>query len=194
MSSGRIYRKNLQKINGITLLEWGIKKFQRWYPKSIIWVATEDEEAKDIAIYYNCLVYPLSLEDVLDKRDATELLIEWENKLNGICMLSQLTSPFTHKKEIDLALEAIDVHKIIICSAYTTKIFFSNVTEHVLSQDLPDTSVLTGNFIVRKGRPGFTQHKLSPVSLLSCLDIDYEEQLEYARWLASKLHPINDFE
>ena len=191
MSSSRIYRKNLQTIGGLTLLEWGIKKFQKWYPKSQIWVATEDEEVRDIAKYYNCIIYPLILDDVLDRRDASELLVEWENTLSGTCLLSQLTSPFTHKKEIDLALQQC---KITMCSAYTTKIFSSDSTEFKLSQDLPDTSFLTGNFIVRKSRSGLTyKHELSPVSLLSSLDIDYQEQLEYARWLVKKLHPINDF-
>ena len=196
MSSTRILRKNLQIIRGKTLLENAIERYSYWYPEATIWVATEDKEAAAIASRRGCKIYPLTEEDVTDRRDASGLLYEWleGRRPSDRCILSQITSPFTFRSELEMAISdprpylqsawigKLHLFPVVDCGTLYPK---SAPAYATLSQLLPLTACCTGNFIAVNGRyrpsPSEEVSQWSSVSWLSAIDINTHDDLVLAQ-------------
>ena len=190
MTSRRILRKNLAVVGGRSLLDLGIDRFQLWYPDATIWVATEDRQARQIAEIRGCRIYPLTESDTDDKRNVSELFTEWlsHRDRSERCCYAQLTSPFTFRYELDIAINDP--------RPYVRSAWFGRLVEsvknahggyewHPLTQSLPERVVLTGNFGVANGQHVVTMQDESteflPVSWLSAIDIDNPTDLQLAQ-------------
>lgn len=195
MSSRRIPRKNLQRIGGQTLLELAIGRFESWFPDCTIHVATEDAEAADIAKSRGCQILPLSEDDITDRRDGSGLFNDWLSRRDSHerCMLHQLTSPFTFRSELN---RAIDDPRPFCCAAWNGKLHFAQAGG-TLSQSLPNSVFLTGNFYVSDGGYIPSQEEsysqFVPVSWLSAIDINTADDLELADRIAARM-TLRDFD
>lgn len=192
MSSKRIPRKNLATVGGRTLLDLAIDRFEAWFPDAIRWVATEDDEARKLAIRRGCQVIPLADADVRDNRIASEPFSEWLLRRGSFerCMLYQLTSPFTFRSELVAAVHSGRP----CCAGWLGKLHFCNDGKSFsgLSQTLPVSAFLTGNFYVCNGGREWvaadeSAESLIPVSWLSSINIDTPEDLRMADFIASRV-------
>jgi N-acylneuraminate cytidylyltransferase len=191
--STRIPRKNLQKIGGVSLVQWAIQKCQRWYPDAEVYVASEDAEINAQAADYGCKRYRLSEDDIQDRRTATQLFEQFAAHFPlDQTMMTSVTSPFTFKCELDAALA--DPRKFVR-SAYVGKVFDASALRdqgfRIRSQQLGSTTVLTGNFWVARQPLVITADlactEVVPVNWISAIDIDEPKDLLLSQWLADRI-------
>lgn len=198
MTSRRIPRKNLATVGGRRLLELQIDRFRSWFPQASIWVATEDAEAASLATSRGCRVVPLSEDYQTDRRSVDDLFAEWlQDRLPADrCCYHQVTSPFTFRSEL---LRGIVDERPYCRSAWLGVIHPAIVPadDFPLSQQLPKTTILTGNFGVAWGRYQFSTREAAasvvPVSRLSAIDIDEPDDLSLADFIARRL-TLYDFD
>lgn len=198
MTSRRIARKNLARIGGMTLLQIAIDRFRRWFPSAVVWVATEDTEAASIAEAAGCKLYPLADDDLQDRRNVSELFNAFlaERLPSERCAWSQLTSPFMFRSELDAVIRD---PRPFVRSAWIGRMHVTHETDdwQPLSQSLPRRVLLTGNFGVACGRhvvtPAEEAANVSPVSWLSAIDINTEDDLTLANQIARYM-PLEAFD
>lgn len=184
--STRIPRKNLQWIvPGKSLLQWAVEFYQRALPGVPIVVATEDHETSKLAITLGCQLHGRCIEDIQDTRAGSGILFDMLDCHPGeTILLAQCTSPFTLKSELSRALSNSLPY---VQSAHIGKLHPIGDAK-TKSQNLPTTTVFTGNFIIAREPfpagllclPQFASH----VSLLSAIDINNQSDLDEARHLA----------
>lgn len=186
-TSHRIARKNLQVISqGKSLLQWTIENYRRWFPTAAIHVATDDLEIELIATELHCHIYRLTDDDSADRRTVSDLLREFLSRYpERPLLLAQCTSPITFFSDVYAALES---RRPISVSGYFATLHTARTGE-ALSQDIPLTPCITGNFAIVntahfpvdvRGRTEL----IAPVKWLSQIDIDTHEDLEQARLVA----------
>jgi len=191
--STRIPHKNLQEIiPGKSLLAWSIELYQRMLPGVPIVVATEDHETSKLAIRHGCELHGRCLEDIQDTRQGDGILADVIDCHPGeTILLIQCTSPFTYRSEIEKALASPLPY---IYSAYVGPLHQCG-DGNTKSQQLPTTTVVTGNFAIARQpfnesqRNGIWRHPAfaSPISWESSLDINNPADLESARRMARSL-------
>lgn len=198
MTSRRIPRKNLATVGRRTLLDLAIDRFERWFPEAIRWVATEDPVAISVALTRGCRIYPLTPADIEDRRNGSELFNAWlaEREPHERCLLYQLTSPFTFRSELQ---RAVDDSREFCDAAHTATLHFTTNSDcwTPLSQHIPDTTFLTGNFYVANGKHVVTPREEFasnvPVNRLSAIQIDTPADLALADFIAARI-PLKDFD
>lgn len=193
MTSQRIPRKNLCRIGGRSLLDLQIDRFQSWFPGAAIWVATEDGEVAEIAKRRSCRIFGLSETDLLDRRNVDELFEAWlaDRLPSERCLYHQVTSPFTFRSELE---RAIDDPRPYCRSAWRARFFLlSQSSSWPLSQHQREDAIVTGNFGVGWGQGLVEPKQITPVSLLSSIDIDTPADLMLADRIASAMK-LDDFD
>jgi CMP-N,N'-diacetyllegionaminic acid synthase len=107
-----VYKKNLQVINGRTLVEWAISAAKKTPEITEIYVDTDCEDVAAMSRKHNCLVPRLRPKQlagdntlIVDSiKDFLELIIN-KNEANEICVvLLQPTSPFRTPTDISHAI------------------------------------------------------------------------------------------
>lgn len=200
MSSRRIPRKNLATVGWRSLLDLGIDRFQAWFPEATIHVATEDTEAAAIAMSRGCKIYPLTADDVQDRRNGSELFNAWlaGRKSDERCILYQLSSPFTFRSEL---VRAVNDPRPFCCAAWEGTLHLAGGDDWTpLSQTIPPTTCLAGNFYATWGghvvTPREENTQFVTVSWLSAIQIDTPEDLRLADHIARRmtLRDFNDLE
>jgi len=189
--STRIPRKNLQYIrDGVTLLEWTIRNWQRMLPGVPVVVDTDNAEIKALSLSLGCDVHHRSLIDDEEKRSGTDLLVAFSRTTDvRPIVLTQCTSPFTFTSELMTALE----HPTqIVRSGYRTR-FHVQETQELRSQDLPESTVITGNWLMIHGDVSSvtdwcSPEMVSPVNQITAIDINEPCDLDLCRWLARSIH------
>jgi GTP:adenosylcobinamide-phosphate guanylyltransferase len=198
MNSQRIPRKNLATIGGRTLLDHAIDRFQAWYNNATIWIATEDYEVRQLAARRNCQAYAITIDDLTDKRTADGMFSAWlaERLPTERCLLAQVTSPFTFRSELD---KAVSDTRRFCCAAWMGRLHIVDASDEwlPLSQSIPETSFVTGNFYATWGRyvvqPNDARNNNIPVSWLSAIDINEPEDLVLADFIAARM-PLSAFD
>jgi CMP-N-acetylneuraminic acid synthetase len=188
--SSRIPRKNLASlIDGKSLLQWNIELFHEFFPSIPIHIATEDSDIIALADDLNCDVYPISEDDINDRRSVTDMLIEFMGDYaDRPIILTHCTAPFTFKNELLIALGKKDP---ISYSAYIGKIH--TCENNNFSQNLDNSIIRTGNFVIVRADEILDSNEwinpkyAVPVSWLSSIDINELEDLELSRFLAQRI-------
>lgn len=185
--STRIPGKNLQEITpGVSLLEWTVQNYRRWFPETPIHIATDCVDIKRLAVSLGCQLYGLTREDLDDKRTGTELLCEFLAVYpERPVLLAQTVAPFTFRSEVLAALDS----GLPVCRSGHAMTLHTPHNAGVLSQDIEPTSVVSGNFIIVSDdkipwRDWLQPQYRAPVSWLSRLDINTAGDLEQARMIA----------
>ncbi len=189
--SSRVPSKNLAILaEGKSLVQWTIENFKRWLPSVEIFVATEDERISKIATDLECEIYPITEDDINDRRTCMDLFYEFATVYpQRPLILAQCTSPFTLRSELELALNPTDS---VSFSGYHGSLHYLKYRD-TLSQYIEPAYVLGGNFYIihQQGLPDrsvwFDKNYMTPTTLLSLLDINTQDDLENARWLAKYL-------
>lgn len=188
--STRIKKKNLQElVPGKSLLQWTIEMYRRFLPGIPIHVATECHQTSKLAISLGCLLHGRVLEDIQDTRCGFGILSDFIDCYpNDSILLVQCTSPFLFRSELQLALS----NPLPFVFSGHQNAFHMCGDAGQKSQDLPVTTIVTGNFCLARQpfvdtavwrTPAFA----SPVSLLSSLDINTPDDLTLARKLAARI-------
>lgn len=186
--SERIWRKNFQPLkDNISLLAWTIMNWKRMFPHAVIYVASDDVEAKQIAKDNGAFYYFDNPYKIATGRGGTGLFVEfcdWSVVRPVVC--AQCTSPFTFKCDVELALRKPGM---IVRSGYVST-FHTRENQDLNSQDIAPTTVVTGNFLI--ARHDVSQVKdwcepqmISPVNPIAAIDINEPADLEIARWVAN---------
>lgn len=189
-TSTRIHRKNLQVLKyGKSLLQWSIENYKRWFPEATIAVGTEDKETIDLSLKLGCTIYPLIDDDLKDKRNAGLLFDEYLTVFDDRpSLLVQCTSPFTLKQDVLTALN----NSLPASFAGYKGAIHQIVYGHTLSQNLQESKIIAGAFYIVKDKNiekdwRLNEKYLSQVHMISLLDINTQEDLDRARWLARNL-------
>ena len=194
--SSRIKDKNIQIVGGRPLVAWAIRNARTWFPDADVYVATEDMSIGRYALRQGCLLYPLTDDDVEDRRRISGIYREFYLKYRDrplICM--QPSSPFTFKHEV---LAALTSGKNFLKSAWMGVLHTRDVITR-LSQDVQESCVYTGNFRVLNSRicpaeqDWNAPENVGRVSWISSIDINTPEDLELAQWLGQRVSP-EDFD
>lgn len=193
-TSTRIPRKNLQLItDNKSLLQWSIENYKRWFPDASISVATEDEETAEQAKILNCNIYPLKPEDLNDTRNARELFYEYLGTvLDRPSILVQCTSPFTLKRDVLEALKSSEQASY----AGHKGVLHETLYGRELSQNIKEKAIIAGAFYIIKNEIPtddwwLDDKYLSQVHMITMLDINTQEDLNRAKWLAQSLKQIS---
>lgn len=185
--STRIPQKNLQEITpGVSLLEWTVQNYRRWFPEAPIHIATDCVDIKRLAVSLGCQLYGLTRDDLDDCRTGTQLLVEFLAVYpERPVLLGQTVAPFTFRSEVLAALDS----GLPVCRSGHAMTLHTPHNPEVLSQHIEPTNVVSGNFIVVQNdsipsREWLLPQYRAPVSWLSRLDINTTDDLEQARMIA----------
>lgn len=186
-TSSRIPGKNMRPLGGKPLLWWTLEKCRRWLLGVPVWVATDDlgtiEYARSVL---ECRLFPLSEDDVNDRRNASELLIAFAAQFPPTERLlgMHVTSPFTLRSEV---MDAASRQHPSIWSGITR--ILHRHGDLTLSQFITPTICMTGNLFGEMGQAALATEppEVVPVSWLSALDINTPEDFQYADRLATRL-------
>lgn len=194
--STRIANKNMQPLGDRPLVGWAIDKCRRWLPEAEVYVASEDREIRAYARSEDCRLYDLLRADVEDRRSVRELFTEFVRQFAAEqCLCLHPTSPFTFRSELFSALSrARPFTRSAWIGTLHTPSDLDGSGRPLLSQQLPERIVLTGNFLIARGPIAnsgawFERENLSPICWVSAIDINAPADLELARWMARYIRP-----
>lgn len=191
-SSKRIPLKNMQMLGPLPLLGWAIWKARAWVPGARVYVATEHPEIKRYAIQHGCTIFPLTEDDVADRRDASGPLADFmaEAPFRPVVFFD-CAFPFTLRSEVNAALNDPRPFVRPVLRRTLHLLEYGNT----LSQDLPEQVALqSGCLVARRLQPVTSDEWLNPentfpISWISSINIDTPEDLAQARWLARYIKP-----
>lgn len=185
-TSTRIPHKNMRPLAGKPLIWWTLEKCRRWLPGVPVWVATDDLEILKYArSILDCRHYPLTEDDVQDRRNVCELTTEFASRFPSTERIlgMHVTSPFTLRSEV---LRMVQHPGRMVQTGFSRVIHRPG--DLTLSQDIRSTECLTGNLFAVFGQGTLTaEPETVPVRWLSALDINTPEDFAYADRLASVL-------
>ena len=208
-----IYKKNLQTVNGISLVERTIKSALQAELDKII-VSTDDNEIKEIASRYAVEIHERSEETSRDTSSTESVILEvishfenqWPEKVSiGFC---QVTSPFIESKSINecfsladqsfSAFSAIEFHGFIWSEEETWKPVNHPIDHRPRRQDLNQKVKETGaiycfpmqNFKQRKYRVCSEPYPVL-VNPIHGIEIDDLVELQLANLIATQ-HEVNN--
>ena len=207
-----IFKKNLQKVGGIPLIERTIQAAQKCRQISRVVVSTDDIEIEELACRCKAITIrrpPELSNDTAKSEDAllhTIKELSQQGPIEEKIAFLQCTSPFTTSEDISMVIDSLDVDDYNSSFAATSWHGFlwspegRGINHNPLEarqrrQDLPTTLLETGSiyamrtdqFILRKTR--FCQ-PTKPVAVNhNPLEIDSTDDLALCRFLCE--HEIN---
>jgi len=200
--STRIPNKNTIDLGGKPLFQWTFDICQKIKAINKVIVATDSKRIAKEANKNNYEVYPLSEEDIEEKRTVDGLWKEIAEKHKGIHLVLQPTSPFRDIKEIKSAINLYETKKydFIFAVKLVEDLIVNDFGKNHkdlskrLSQNEKPLKIICGNFYLShseyiKNNNNLQKGNLFPfvVKSLSSIDIDTIDDLEYARIIAKGL-------
>ena len=207
LGSSRIKEKALLPFDDVTLLEWKIKQLQEVFSKKNIYVSTESEKLKDIAMKFGVQIHNRDYF-LADGHKATfsEVItgivkdIPFEH-IAWVTSVVPLMSPVEYKKAFEIYIEKVIKNKEndSLFSANLLKEYFWNDTNpinyqanknHTISQELPNIYRVTNGLYMRDKKSileegyflGKNPYKFN-VAKISGIDIDEYEDYEISKAL-----------
>jgi CMP-N-acetylneuraminic acid synthetase len=208
--SKSVENKNLQEIQGVTLVEITIQQALRVLPSKNIYVSSDAEEILAIARNFNCETFQRSTETATDEATADQVVQEFISNTGlakideTVLIYLQPTSPFRGNQLIQEGLNTyfestIPIVAVSQVDQHPEKMFIQD-TQGVLQplldganptanrQTLPEVLIPTGslyvfsvgNFKIAGGIPVISANPYI-VSGINALDIDSEIDLKIAQ-------------
>lgn len=198
-ASTRIVGKNMIDFGGRPLICRTLEHAAFW-PYTRFLVATDSDAISEVARSYGASIFPLTQEDITDKRNAGGIWRDIAKLYSGDHILTSITSPFRFQSDIERGWALwLTGEYDIVCSCNEIKFWLLSAEgipevpleeTLVLSQFLKPRYHLNGSFYISsadylthcnyvfEGKLG-----LATTSVLTALDIDTPANLAEARQL-----------